>query len=692
MILGNVCIKTASGWLPEMDDRPTTWRHRGTTATLILALTAGLLAARSGVLEMQGADAAPIRVRKRISAEGVVRAVEPGWLTVENDHGQRARLKFQSKAAAGLLLEGTGVVVDFPCRLRIRGELPAAATPIGCPVRCVADMPRNQRTTSPIDRFQLQPRQPLGVRWHSAVQSRCEIVGIVVDAGDDWLLLHTEHGIVRVPLAPQAKCMVESSDPRWLRPGDRIEKLSAAKLSSSVWAVQAADVTLVDVARRSIPDSVLYVGAAQHRAARPPLGGNRKAGPKASISVGFPAAPAPVMLAVEPRFMRSEHLLVRTDLPEKQAARLIASLERICQMLGRHFGQAPKRPLRCIIVSEPKLWDPHEFEPAGWQKVLANAGVTVTERIGKEAHAIVYTAAKDKVVRHEVVHAFCAQTFGDTGPTWYAEGLAELGSYWEGNPARVVCDPVVTDFIRSSPPRTLASIVAERHGTGESWRAYAWRWAACQLLACNPNYAHRFSGYGKELMGGGALSFDEYWGSRAGQAAFEFRHFSRNVGVGYNHALCAWDWSTPFQRLRVNEAAAVTVHARKGWQATGCKVIAGSGYDFAARGLWRVDDYRGNVDADGWPRGEGRLVAAILTDDTSKSAAPQPAAPQLNAAFRLGSKGSFIAPQSGKLYVRCCDAWTQLDDNQGACKLHLRRRPLLGELMNPKRAGDSRLY
>ena len=102
--------------------------------------------------------------------------------------------------------------------------------------------------------------------------------------------------------------------------------------------------------------------------------------------------------------------------------------------------------------------------------------------------------------------------------------------------------------------------------------------------------------------------------------------------------------------------------------------MAGYGYEFAAEGKWRVDDYRTAVNADGWPRGEGRLVAAILCNEQGDGSR-RGASLRLHRAFQLGRRGSFLAPQSGQLFVRCSDAWTQLDDNQGECKLWLRPLP-----------------
>ena len=46
---------------------------------------------------------------------------------------------------------------------------------------------------------------------------------------------------------------------------------------------------------------------------------------------------------------------------------------------------------------------------------------------------------------------------------------------------------------------------------------------------------------------------------------------------------------------------------------------------------------------------------------------------QLSKSFELGTRGKFIAPQKGQLFVRCRDAWTNLEDNQGQVKLYLQK-------------------
>ena len=81
---------------------------------------------------------------------------------------------------------------------------------------------------------------------------------------------------------------------------------------------------------------------------------------------------------------------------------------------------------------------------------------------------MVYSCDKVGVVQHEAVHAYCQQTFGDTGPTWYAEGVAELGHYWKKDQPALEIDPVVINYLKNSPPKKMLDIVAAGQITGDS--------------------------------------------------------------------------------------------------------------------------------------------------------------------------------------------------------------------------------
>ena len=86
----------------------------------------------------------------------------------------------------------------------------------------------------------------------------------------------------------------------------------------------------------------------------------------------------------------------------------------------------------------------------------------------------------------------------------------------------------------------------------------------------------------------------------------------------------------------------------------------GQSYDFACRGQWKIDA-QAQTNADGNGAGQGGLVGVWLTGY------------QLSEPFKLGTRGKLVAPKEAQLFVRCYDAWTSLEDNEGRVKLFLRK-------------------
>jgi len=60
--------------------------------------------------------------------------------------------------------------------------------------------------------------------------------------------------------------------------------------------------------------------------------------------------------------------------------------------------------------------------------------------------ATVYSCDDHNIVQHEAVHAFCMMALGSTGPTWYSEGMAEMGKYWRPKDVSVNIDPNTISF------------------------------------------------------------------------------------------------------------------------------------------------------------------------------------------------------------------------------------------------------
>ena len=254
----------------------------------------------------------------------------------------------------------------------------------------------------------------------------------------------------------------------------------------------------------------------------------------------------------KPRELRSAHFVLQTDLSDRSGNILLAKLETMFDLVSGYYRQQPRQPIECYIVRDLANW-PTGLDETAAEQIREGSGLTVIQRLGTQTKAVVYACDDHAIAQHEAVHAFCAQTFGGIGPVWYAEGMAELGQYWRPATVDVSIDPVVVSYLKNSPAQKLTDIVAADQITGDSWQAYAWRWATCHLLANNPNYAARFKTLGVNLMTGQTDSLEVAFENQLEQMSFEYDLFLKNLGNGYRVDLCRWDWKTSSQGTDGNE-------------------------------------------------------------------------------------------------------------------------------------------
>jgi hypothetical protein len=354
---------------------------------------------------------------------------------------------------------------------------------------------------------------------------------------------------------------------------------------------------------------------------------------------------------------------LQTDISDRQAAILLEKLERMILLVSKYFARPSRGAIRCFVVRDVKQWPVDQLDPSGVVKIAAGEGVTISRALGRQRSSIVYSCDNHQVVQHEAVHAYCFQSFGSTGPTWYAEGLAELGSYWREGERQVNIDTPVIDYLTRAEPKKLLDIVKAGQITGDSWQAYAWRWALCHLLASNPNYEKRFKILGMAMMSGERATFESTFGDIAKEISFEYDQFVKNMDNGYRADLCAWQWK-PAKPLPKKRKLKRTVKAAAGWQATQIKVQQGVTYDFATKGEWQTNPAEEKVSANGDKSGTGKLIGTVLTDNY-----------MLTEVIPMGTRGKFTASQNGQLYVRCQDAWSQIDDNSGDLDVYIRVAP-----------------
>jgi hypothetical protein len=374
-----------------------------------------------------------------------------------------------------------------------------------------------------------------------------------------------------------------------------------------------------------------------------------------------------------PQMYRSPTFQVMTDLPPAQAKELMERLETMIKLVSGYFGSPCRKPIRMYVVKHFENWPPAEIakmDPSGVASIQSRGGLTITTtrslRNGPkiDADCVVYAVADHGTPQHEAVHAYCGVTFGETGPVWYSEGMAEVGQYWREGDKGVNAADVVIDYLRSQPPKPLNDIVNNPiETTGDSWQNYAWRWALCHLLGFNENYSPRFKPLGLAFVAGANTSFDAVYGLQAQEIEFEYRLFLKDLAPGYRCDLCSWDWKTRFKALTGSAQVVSKIAAGQGWQASRGIVTAGTSYLVTTSGEWTLAKGEEPRGAEGDESGHGRLEGIIFHDY------------QLSEPFDVGGLRTFVPPVDGQLFLRCRDDWGSLADNKGSITVRIKRAP-----------------
>ena len=211
------------------------------------------------------------------------------------------------------------------------------------------------------------------------------------------------------------------------------------------------------------------------------------------------------------RDVRSRHFLIHTDLPRNEADNVVQRLEVMLGQISAYWGQPLRGVVECNVIRNLNEFPVATIAPEGAHGVKTFGGITLMQlnRDGKRlvAKSVVYASARLEVIQHEVVHAYCHQTFGRIGPVWYSEGMAEMGHYWKEGDRAVHADLREIAFLHNNLPKSLAKILSPAQVTGDCWQNYASRWALCHFLFSNPNYAHQFRQLGRGISGGQGRQF-----------------------------------------------------------------------------------------------------------------------------------------------------------------------------------------
>jgi hypothetical protein len=411
-------------------------------------------------------------------------------------------------------------------------------------------------------------------------------------------------------------------------------------------------------------------------------------------------APAKTTVARPILEYRSNHLHVRTDLEQDEAEALYARLEKTLQFAARYWGRECRGQIECYVVDDLDNWSDEQL-PHKLSRVIifGIGGATVPHvvRTGNRVRSmpVVFAASRRGIAEHEVIHAYCIQTFGTGGPEWYKEGMAEIASRGSTRDSGMQCSreqfaslrtgkhSTINEVLAVGDTRTLLSAALNsmmedplhkgRHVSVKAWKQqhadhvaqardeYLRSWAFCYLLLNNPNYTKRFRASRTILLTEQQGTFDNCFEAVRGEIAFEYEFLLDHVAVGYRVDLCRWDWQTQFQRLEDHHSHRTLVKAARGFQASGLEVVAGQRYNCQADGRWSTGAGCEMTDADGREDDSSRLVGVVMNGF------------KLGEPFLLGTSSSFVAPMDGRLHLRCNDAWNELGDNEGHIVVKFRR-------------------
>ena len=591
-----------------------------------------------------------ISIGESHEVSGVVRDLAPGEITIVDDEGTAHKARVQNKSDGYIILGKQRI--QFPAKIQATGLLPANLLEPGMIVRIHANTNLTGKTRGAIKEVLVESNSKAKLD-HTFEQQpsdkkdyqQCRITGRIIGVNRKLLRLAVTDSklnrkqIVSVKLHEDCQMRIDDDSLDRVIGGDRVVSAKVASISTGELAVHYIEIELTADRKQATRSFDAQLEQRFSNLSDEPS---------------------------EPRELRSDHFILATDISDRSAQVLLAKLETMYELVGAYFGAAPNQPILCYVVRDLSQWPEGQLEPAGVQQIAARAGLTVwrTLRRGSKtkAEAEVYSCSDHNVCQHEAVHAFCALTFGSTGPVWFSEGMAEMGQYWKPDQLAVDIQPEVIRYLQNTEPKRMADIVAAGQITGDSWQAYAWRWALCHLLANNPNYAKRFKTLGLNLMTERDNdSFTNAFGPVAENISFEYDQFVQNFGNGYRVDLCVWDWRTPSKPISKSKRIKLDVESRAGWQATRLRAVEGASYDYSAEGTWGIGKGTEDLSADGSSTGEGRLIGALMNEF------------KLSAPFELGSVGTWVAPSEGQLFVRCRDAWTELEDNSGSVKLTIKR-------------------
>lgn len=648
--------------------------------TYSFAITILLSASAAGTLSAQ-----VIRPMRPFSTEGTLKSVARGSVIMNDKSGRLWQLRMAGSDGVVSL----GKNLRFQARkplIEVSGSLGKADMQTGMAVQFECFISDEGRIQQPVTEVKwLDSSKAKGSaklnkkKSNENGETHCLVSGTIDQVDRNGFTVRiprsrlADNGTIAVPLADDVKFTVKTRDLSKAREGDVITDVSGVELSTGDFVIQKLAVRLIKKPASATDSTDNPTDRKRNRKPATPVA-------KVLDSKYEQLSDTPV----PPRIVRDRFVWVTTDLSDRKTRMLIDELTEELTLLATFYQRPPTAPLECYVVSDPQAW-PAPKLPAKVLEAITNKTAELVPQSGgsgsRSKQVAIYAPANTKLIRGELVKAYCYQVFGGIGPDWYSEGMSEMGKQWKAPINEVQLDAeLLKVFTKIKNPKTIEQIIdgesaaapedppksdlerRRREGAKNRQRRElaAYRWALCFMLSNNPNYQRKFKELGVKLMMDREGSIEETFGKVIKQLTFEFEQFTKNVDNGYRVDLAAWPWAHRFKDIDKSSTRQASIEAKLGWQPVAL-VEKDASYDMVTKGKWRIDGAGHETTAEGDKAGVGKLIAVILQDDYT-----------LTEPIPIGKGLSFRSPAAGRLYARCHESWGALADNSGSIATFIR--------------------
>ncbi len=289
---------------------------------------------------------------------------------------------------------------------------------------------------------------------------------------------------------------------------------------------------------------------------------------------------------------------------------------------------------------------------------------------------------------HEATHCYMMIVPSpQVPPLWYLEGMAELlGVHQfddEGHVNFAMMPPTSESVSGFGRVELIQQMIAEGRGltiegvsrlgvtafTDSRSEPYAWSWAFCVFLDGHPRYHDRFRQLclirdGNELV----RQLDASFRDEMSILWIEWELFISQIEYGYQIDRSAIDFRGGLP-LAPGDSVTLDIAADRGWQPSLVRVEAGRSYRITANGEVTLAD-----EPAPWvstPRGisiryaHGRPIGRLLAGIVGEHPPGNIGTCGLLHPIEVREGIEFSAAETGTLYLRINDRWSELDDNRG---------------------------